>query len=97
MGLMMTKANCMIVGFSLVSCYLGAMDRDELTMEERLMIGRRMERLAPDNATLWKENNRRELRIWDENNKRELARERRLDTELLKLEAALLTKELSHL
>jgi hypothetical protein len=97
MGLMMTKANCMIIGLSLLGCSLGAMDRDGLTMEEKLVIGRRMERLVPDNATLWKENNRRELRIWDENNKRELARERRLDTELLKLESALLIKNLSHL
>lgn len=97
MGLMMTKINCMIVGLSLVSFSLGAMDRDGLTLEERLKLGRRMERLALGNLTLWQENNWRELHLWKEKNKRELEITSKLDMKLLELESALRIKNLSHL
>ena len=92
----MKNMNCVVLG-CIVSCSLVAMDKDGLSLEQKLAIGRKVERLAPGNLILWQENNRRELRIWDENNKRELEITSKLDMKLLELESALLIKNLSHL
>ncbi len=74
----MTKINCMIVGFSFLGCSLVAMDKNGLSLEQKLAIGRRAESMQPSvsrELALWQQNNKLELQIWEQNNKRQLISE----------------------
>lgn len=82
----MTISNCMIVAFSLLGCSLVAMDKNELTSEQKLMIGRFAESIEPSRSrelALWQQNNKLELEIWDRNNKRQLVLEADLRLKML--------------
>lgn len=80
----MTKINCMVLGFSLGSFSLGAMDKSYWMLEQRLMVGRRLESMQPDKS--------RELQLWQRNNMLELEIERQRNMKLLEFEQ----KRLSH-
>jgi hypothetical protein len=65
----------LFLGISLVSCCLGAMDKNELTSGQKLRLGRMAERMESDNS--------RSLRLWQDNNMRELEIERQWDMKIL--------------
>ena len=84
----MTKINCMILGFSLMGCSIVAMDRNTLTKEERLRIGRILEYMEPNASRRldrWERNNKSELDIWEARNKQKLEMQYRLNMKLLEL------------
>jgi hypothetical protein len=56
---------------------LFAMDYDGLTVEEKLHLGRKLERMEPDNG--------RQIRLWQQNNNLELEIERKYNTHQLEL------------
>ena len=78
----------MILGLSLMSCSLVAMDKSYLTLEQRLMMGRMLEGMEPNASRelqLWQQNNMLELKIWQRNNMRESEIEHRRNMQLLLL------------
>jgi hypothetical protein len=81
----MIKMNYVILG-CMVSCSLVAMDRDGLTPEQRLKLGRKLEQMEPNNS--------RQLQLWRQNNALELEIENKRNLTMLGLETDLQLKML---
>ena len=91
----MIRIHCAVLSFSLASCALIAMDRSELTLEQKLQLGRMLERhLTPEQELmLWHQNNMLELKVERQHNTRELEAEYHLNVALVELEQKRLTMQ----
>jgi len=91
MDLIMIRINCVVLGFSLASCALTAMDCNGLTMEQKLRLSRMIEsHMSPtQELKLWQQNNMQELEIERQRNTRELEAQYHLNVALAELESRL--------
>lgn len=74
----MIRLDYVILSFSLLSISIVAMDKESLTLQHRLQIGRMLESISPDprqDLKRWAQNNALELELWHYNNQQQLERE----------------------